>query len=247
MLEAAGALEINPELIEQRFLLCGGSARECFRDDDVETLKSRMRGAAKACDAKSLLDLVDAREVYLSAYGRVGTNVALLVHILVNGTDTSYCFASSYAAELVTQKLITALQRETRTLIAQLVENKIEGTFAGVAMEYLLHHDLVKGCTVDVIDLCSQEQMVVKFPVSSLEYSQAVEDIAIDATKVTYWIPQSSREPAIDAVLPPQVCLQMTIARRHSLDQAAMETVIRHLLKVRTGVRSGWCPMNASH
>lgn len=238
-LEAADVLKIQQAAINERFPLCGGSARECFRNEDIEALTRRMRDAAKACDAKALLAFVSDEEVFLSAYTNVN-KVALLVHILVDDTctaATSYCFASPYAAELVAQKLLRDLQQDTRTLIAQLVENKIEGTFAGVATEHLLHRDLADGCRVVIVDLCSGEEMHVEIPKSSAHYFQRIEDIADDARQSTYWMPRSSNEPAIDAVISPRVCLQMTIAKRHALGQVAMTRVTRHLLKVRLGAR----------
>ena len=54
-----------------------------------------------------------------------------------------------------------------------------------------------------------------------------------------YYVPETQNYPAIDAIVPPFVCLQITIWDKHAINFNGLEKVMRRLLKVCGQRRNG--------
>lgn len=218
----------------ERYAIVGGSARNIL--DESHATAGFLRNPASGCTPKDLLGLLQRPSVHLLAYRKVVSDIGSLIHIQVADPYTidkaEYVFASETAASAVLQELSQYCKQELSTTVYQFLRGDMAKGLCGPLLECKLHRDLVaRGATVRVTDLHNGKSMLVKIPVANGGVARRYRLLSdVDPQVRAYFQPAKLTEGAIDTILPPGVCLHLTISRKHPIIFDSMLKAANHLL-----------------
>lgn len=238
--------------LERRFKHYGGSARRVLADAEMEPLAT----FADGCAAQQLYALVtpprEPQKLSLVAYARPGPHLGSLVHVCPDCNPASstrysltgarYKFASELACEAVINKLNADMRLEMDTLVQKYTMNEFNSPVYGNMVNAKIYMQLAnQGAKGDIIDLHTNVVYKVRIPPAANRaahhYLGLDEIILDDDCDQHYFRPAQQNAGAVDAILPPRVCIQSTIANQRPIKFDAMLSLTRKLL---VGLLSLW-------
>jgi hypothetical protein len=243
-------LPLSSAAVASRFAQAGGSARLVL--EPGLDLEEHLSSQAQGCTAAALMKLVkssyrDKPLARLTSYSGAGKHVSALVHMVVetNGTDAytlpacRFEFGSELAKTSVMNKLIEDATEELRILALHFIEGKVAGGLCGVIVEWLLHNQIPDGGIFKLQELGSPDNhWQVAFPQLQVAGFSTAADIT---SPDLYYKPEKRNQPAVDAVIPPRVCLQMTISANHPINYNGIKAILEQLEQVAFVGSKGAC------
>lgn len=225
--------------LANRFSILGGSARLVLDVlDKFPDAHKAIRIAANNCSSLDLLHLIKMNPS-VASYAQAGRSIATLVHLQVDTTGTNayregslkYKFASDSAEDTVIRRIREEREQETRWLVFQTFSNRAKGSFYGDINDRFLNYDIADGGKFTVEDLNNHDRFVVEFPRrTTCPYGQ-ITDIPLDAQQ-NYYIPDKSTEAAVDAIMPPRLGVQITVAETHVIKYEPMKAIMTHFVRL---------------
>lgn len=253
---ASVALHIkSPNEIRSRYTIAGGIARLVLRNvepaatavnraptDACSDLVYQLTVNAARCDGAQLRNLFTESDKpsLLQMYSNAGPHIGCLVHLHVITDDSEEAYdknaiyyrpASKFAHTLVVNQFIKQIHESQEIIALKWLEGKVGRSYLGLLQEELLHRAISAGGTFLVQDFSDKKLYKLKFAMRERTNFIFLSHVNSDSTQY-YYIPEAKNYPAIDAIVTPFVCLQMTISKNHPINFNAIEKIMKHLLKV---------------
>ena len=248
--EANTVLRLKPdEEVRKLFRLAGGSARFVLHPKETaEAFRRKVDGVV--IPNSILLRWASVENVTLSSYAEADGDstaipIATYMHVFsATGSEEAayklaslhFGFASGFMRELVGKSLMRSTAKDPMTQLSNMVE-KAECGILGSLAQSVLHYMIARGGDFEVQHLETGARHLVTFPKLQMATMEKWDDIR---GPDHYYKAVPENFPSVDAVIPPTVCLQMTVAKRHGISLTGLEQALAALLQ-KVGRRVDMC------
>lgn len=164
----------------------------------------------------------------VKAEGEPGTVSDKLVEMAVLPDYQSYQvgFASAYVATEVTDKVLEEKEAEVKSWWTSTTHVALAGPLRGVFYEEFAHRRLQAGGRFEYRELGTTVESLMELGPNTLREFDGIGEVAFFADG-DYARPRQRNFPAVDALLKPNMLLQMTISTSHTINGEGLDQAMR--------------------